>query len=219
MVFGRIDVNMNLLFFRFFQYQQGCTKGSQSFAIVPFASNQQWCVHQIEQSHHQHVAYCWTIHYMGIPELEIRSRARLQTWLCQGKHLWMAFLHVFSWCYVSLKKTNTFLLRFENPFLTGTFFFFSIFSTRDNVCQSPITSPSNVNWSAGLTSNVSKIWYMKFSPLVQTSNTHQTSCGRSNWTHQTEDGARRTTITSKVVISVTEKIKSTFYSDVWFKPY
>lgn len=41
-----------------FQYQQSGTESTQSVAIVPIASNQQWCVHQVEQGHHQYVAYC-----------------------------------------------------------------------------------------------------------------------------------------------------------------
>merc|ERR1711972_1233166 len=36
-------------------YQPGRPQGSQSFATFPSQTDQQWCFHQIEQGHHQHV--------------------------------------------------------------------------------------------------------------------------------------------------------------------
>lgn len=146
--------------FRFnqFQYQQSSTKSAQGFAIVPFAPNQQWCFHQIEQSHHQHAAYRWAIHYMGIPEFEIGPRTHLQTWLCQGKlnQLISLTLH---WNYF-----RTFILEFQADVLINRHFHLlflfvshAFHSTRDNVCQSLTTSPSSVNWSVVLTFNAWKI--------------------------------------------------------------
>lgn len=53
--------------------------GPQSTKTVQTASNQQWCVHQVEQGHSEHAPYRGTLHHMGIPEFEECARGEMHS--------------------------------------------------------------------------------------------------------------------------------------------
>jgi len=64
------------------------------------------------------------------------------------------------------------------------------------------------SWARSASSQL-KTWFTKSSTLVLTSRKPTTSCGHSNWTHPRKDLKSRDTHTRMVVLTETEKKKST----------
>merc|ERR1712021_206659 len=54
-------------------------------SVVPSSPDQQRYPRASQQGNHSHAPYCRALHHNGLPQLEERTRARLQAWFRQGR--------------------------------------------------------------------------------------------------------------------------------------